>query len=115
MEDNLIFDNEHIWIRTHSGWVSIVHKATFGNIQIPEADFELACSVFLHLQGYDVTKREPELKPCPVCGGEATKMISPNGYGYVECSNCRLRQMDDQPEGLAIEAWNAIPRKDYNG
>jgi hypothetical protein len=52
---------------------------------------------------------EPELKPCPCCGGKATLMDRPSFY--VECIKCGLRTSEDSDSFTEpIEMWN---RREY--
>ncbi|MCA9330125.1 Lar family restriction alleviation protein, partial [Candidatus Saccharibacteria bacterium] len=51
---------------------------------------------------------EPEVKPCPFCGGKADVLENAWGY-YINCSKCRkgdscLSGFYEKQE--AIEAWN---------
>lgn len=53
-----------------------------------------------------------ELKPCPFCGGEASKVWIPyiggGGYGNViECDDCWAKTGYYATEAEAIAAWNA--------
>lgn len=60
--------------------------------------------------------REPELKPCPFCGGEAEIVGHyikgvPNNYQYfVRCKRCKARPtlygFNFKKKEKAIEAWN---------
>lgn len=50
----------------------------------------------------------PELKPCPFCGGKATKRVD-RGKHRVECCNllaCSMQTAWWHNEGSAVEAWN---------
>ena len=59
---------------------------------------------------------EPELKPCPFCGGEATYggVWGPQDYAYAGCMSCRIfARTKPLPSGssggyaaLAVVAWN---------
>ena len=117
MADNLIFENEKVQIRFVSlqgnkNDVFIMDKEDDEAVLINENDFELACSVFLHLRDYEVKKREPELKPCPVCGNPTpTKYEMPNN-NYIYCYGCGIRIDEWEKMDGAIKSWNALPRKD---
>lgn len=65
---------------------------------------------------------EPELLPCPFCGGQAF-CESPSygrGYWYVACDDCRAegppsKNGQDCGEAEAIAAWNRrTPLKEKN-
>ena len=63
--------------------------------------------------GYDVVKREPELKACPVCGmNQIEKHTDKNKWNYIYCGDCTIRTAGFECMEHAIEAWNALPRKD---
>jgi hypothetical protein len=68
---------------------------------------------WLDLQGYDVTKRKPEIKACPVCGTEAHSWCEDDEWYYVQCGNitCAIRSDSDISEEHVIKRWNALPRK----
>jgi len=68
---------------------------------------------FFDTQGYNVIKREPELKPCPVCGSSNNLEIDDDARGYsIGCDSCEIEQAIFYPTKQdAIEAWNALPRK----
>jgi len=65
---------------------------------------------WLDLQGYDVVKREPEIKPCPNCGYEQAEYREDYGGCWI-CLNsfCRLAGPHDDKDG---KKWNALPRKE---
>jgi len=70
---------------------------------------------YLDNMGYNVVKREPELKPCPVCGGndvdvKTTQNNRDQTLYHVVCSRCGIAN-SKYYRGEAIEAWNALPRK----
>jgi len=51
---------------------------------------------------------EPELKPCPFCGGKAEAMTNMGDYTYYRCKKCLVRTHDCscETEPEAREAWN---------
>ena len=67
---------------------------------------------FFDTQGYDVIKREPELKPCPICGGKVTYFSDDVSWAFIRCDNCGIGQQQALQRDKAIEAWNALPRKE---
>ena len=48
---------------------------------------------------------EPELKPCPFCGGEAVGMCG-GVQQYVRCYCCNTEGPTCDTKQEAIEAWN---------
>lgn len=65
-----------------------------------------------------------ELKPCPLCGGEATtswKAVDPNNefyFGWIGCQKCRcFINYVNNNRGLdeAVETWNRRTNGDVNG
>ena len=89
-----------------------------GNVHILEPlildqiDFAEICKRYLEQFGYNVVKREPELKACPVCGGRPTIFSSSQGI-CIECETCEIEQSNFyELQDEAIEAWNALPRKE---
>ena len=66
----------------------------------------------LESMNYDVVKREPELKACPICNGKADVYNEARGYS-ISCDACDIGQETFyELRDEAIEAWNALPRKD---
>lgn len=54
---------------------------------------------------FESKPREPELKPCPCCGGKTgTEMISWDWV--VECEECYLSTREYPTPGEAVKAWN---------
>jgi len=49
---------------------------------------------------------EPELKPCPFCGGEAHVEISKSFYRKVRCDNCGAGTQKWIDTEFAVEAWD---------
>ena len=50
-----------------------------------------------------------KLKPCPFCGGEATKMTSSDGFTSIGCLECNPVfgvMVQATTEAEAIKAWN---------
>lgn len=65
---------------------------------------------WLDLQGFDVVKREPEIKACPNCGYEQAEYREDYGGCWI-CLNsfCRLAGPHDDKDG---NKWNSLPRKE---
>jgi hypothetical protein len=80
--------------------------------------FTEICLHWLDLQGYDVTKREPEILPCPYCGHDKLTRynwrFTETKEKAVVCPGCGLTAPSFEELFEAIEAWNALPRKDAN-
>ena len=50
---------------------------------------------------------EQKLKPCPLCGGEATMRQPPVNYAFrVACVKCRCNTGGYKTEEEARSAWN---------
>ena len=64
---------------------------------------------------YTAEQIRPELKPCPICGGEVEIVNLGTGYYneyYIQCSSCLIQTAYREfGKNKAIEAWNALPRK----
>jgi len=59
-------------------------------------------------------KREPEIKACPLCGGEASVFETlKKEYGYVQCLrlDCFIKTDKYDNAIKAIEHWNSLPRR----
>lgn len=86
--------------------------------QVAKRDFRSICTQFLDAEGYDVVKREPELKACPNPICERTKYLEvieiPSRYAYpnkefiVECKNCGYRGGRGSSEEQAVKLHNLI-------
>lgn len=67
-------------------------------------EFTELCKHWLDLQGYDVTKRQPEIAPCPFCGGkcyndEAGSHSKKEDEHWIECETCEYHSKHcDTPE-----------------
>ena len=72
---------------------------------------ELAEKIAEH-EGYTVTRKEQEIAPCPVCGGQNLDVISAGDgtLARVICYDCQIGTNDGQSD-LVIETWNSLPRK----
>lgn len=56
---------------------------------------------------------ENELKPCPLCGGEARELVWTENEGdmfAVGCPSCKMQSYRKADAGKAVAAWNALPR-----
>ncbi len=63
---------------------------------------------------------QPELKPCPFCGGKGDLMIKDIGTSiiryncipihYIVCGSCNISTGLFITEGLAVESWNKRPQ-----
>ena len=106
-------DGEFIIIRQNAN-VALANAEWF-RLKVHKWDMVVISKTFLELQGYDVIKREPELKPCPICGNEVEIVNLGTGYYteyYIRCSNCLIQTVYREfDKNKAIEAWNALPRK----
>ena len=67
------------------------------------------------LRGYDVVKREPEIKACPYCGHSGLThydwLFTETKEVAFVCRGCGMRGAPCRSLSEAIEAWNALPRK----
>ena len=52
---------------------------------------------------------ELELKPCPFCGGEKYRMITPDGVWRVLCLTCKTEGRPSVMNIDAKSAWNKRP------
>jgi len=60
--------------------------------------------VALHIKSYG---DEPELEPCPFCGGEAVLTnYAGSNIPVVECKNCYAKSPGEGDSDEAIAAWN---------
>jgi hypothetical protein len=56
-------------------------------IEIEAGEFMGIAKNYLKLQGYDIIRREPELKPCPICGKEG-KLAKVGYWWMTRCDEC---------------------------
>ena len=72
-----------------------------------ERPFENICLTCTHLMMTNNHEdKDPELKPCPFCGGEPVKFKDGiNGYFKIKCKNCDVANKA-YTEKRAIENWN---------
>lgn len=86
-------------------------------VNLKDADeLQEYCENLLKSRGYDVVKRKPEIKACPICGDRDVRIASEEGHItkwlFVICYNCMIRTDGYFSEEAAIEAWNALPREE---
>jgi hypothetical protein len=84
-------------------------------------EFEQEVIHWLDLQGYEVTRKEPELKACPNPTCEQTKFLEivevpsmyshPNKAFIVECKNCGYRGGRGSSKEQAVKLHNLIADK----
>jgi Restriction alleviation protein Lar len=51
---------------------------------------------------------QPELAPCPACGGKPIPFDNSRGYFYTECDACKMRGSPHDTSESADAAWNAL-------
>ena len=54
----------------------------------------------------EIAPVEPELKPCPFCGGDAFAAQAEHGSWYVECCECPGACHSYLSKGMAVAVWN---------
>ena len=108
----LIFSNDHVEIKYSASYIVILHKRSLELIHIPAKDFTLAASVWLHLNNFDVTKREPGLKSCPFCFASCELAGGATVDYYAVCTRCNYRGAKYADKITAIKMHNALSLKD---
>ena len=53
---------------------------------------------------FTLTPKEPELLPCPHCGGDAYLIQTPYAY-YVTCDKCQCRTLEYASKEIPIHTW----------
>jgi len=87
---------------------------TLNYITVPVDELDRFAEHWLDQRGYDVAKREPELLPCPACGGKVGYSNNDKQTGRVShifCTECEKVFLSYPTFNDAAEAWNALPRK----
>ena len=94
-----------------------IANAEWFRLKIYNWDMTAISKTFLELQGYDVIKREPELKPCPnpECGetNPLNLYVFPeeDGSCYITCDTCGYNSPYGDTEAEAIRLHNLIAEK----
>lgn len=132
--DNLLLNGDYIEMRHSCGYVQVRHKGGGGVIlQIAADDFMAACKNWLDHEGFytvekdnpetlcdlliamgyevSISPKEPEIAPCPFCGGECGAFwdkahIPP--AGVVECERCGYRSQFTETIHEAKRLHNAL-------
>jgi hypothetical protein len=76
--------------------------------RVTKDDFRTICTQFLDAEGYDVVKREPELLPCPFCGGECYTWNPAENDWSAACQDCTYNSGCGDSESEAIRLHNLI-------
>ncbi len=63
---------------------------------------------YLEKRGYTVTKPEPEIAPCPFCGGECGDRWHPFAGFWMSCTECRYNGGVANTKAEAIRLHNGI-------
>lgn len=98
----------------NDGYLIFTEKPTIStnSISISPETLTGLSKQWLEHNDYDIKKREPKLKPCPVCEYDAKIEWGLAGC-YAKCTHCGIMQIKAYgSERKCIEAWNALPRKD---
>jgi len=116
IRDGRNWTNDRVWIDIFPQNILL---GTIGNacpkVAIPKIDFMGFVTDWLDMEGYDITKREPELLPCPVCGREAEYYNNDKRTWCVSsilCAECAKVFLSYPTFIDAVEAWNTLPRKE---
>jgi len=81
------------------------------SVWFEENEWHIELVEWLDHEGYDVVKREPEIAPCPFCGGECHSIfdIADDDYPYrIMCTECRYNSKRTYLESEAIRLHNQI-------
>lgn len=52
-----------------------------------------------------------ELKPCPFCGGEASRRYHPHNAHTIECNNCHASTCVTAGTQRSVDEWNNRPHE----
>jgi hypothetical protein len=80
-------------------------------IKLSQNELTTFCLHWLDLQGYDITKPEPEIAPCPFCGGECYTWNPEENEWSVACHDCTYNSGCADSESAAIRLHNLIAGK----
>jgi hypothetical protein len=97
---------DRLHLLTYDGWI---------DNGIPEIEITQFAKFWLTENGFEVTKKKPVLKPCPLCMGTNVGLDTITYLGNricAGCFDCRIRTASFDNEEEAIETWNALPRKE---
>ena len=62
-----------------------------------------------------MSKKLPDLKPCPFCGGKAELFHSYDGYHCVQCTCCACGTIHMITEMAVVRMWNRRARERKEG
>ena len=106
-EMGVIWETDFIYAITRRDSKYAQIKIIKSSGMIPKVELTAFARHWLDLQGYDVTRREPELLPCPFCGGKA-HAFTPMGKTWISmrCQRCEMITAPYENKIQAIRAWN---------
>ena len=126
---NIIWKSENLLVAYRDNRKKLLMKETKSLFNDPDTigtefeDMTGFAKHWLDLQGYDITKRQPEIAPCPFCGHDCEVDVAINKHGrafigekkQVYCEkdvSCGYRGPFAFTAEEAIEKHNLIAGKD---